>query len=1145
MADALLGIVIENLGYFVREELASFLGVEKLTQKLNENLTTIRAVLKDAQKKQITSNVVKQWLQKLSDAAYVLDDILDECSITSKAHGDNTSFHPMKILAHRNIGKRMKKVAKKIDDIAEERIKFGFQQVGVMEEHQRGDDEWRQTISTITEPKVYGRDKDKEQIVEFLLRHASDSEKLSVYSIVGHGGYGKTALAQMVFNDESVKTHFDLKIWVCVSDDFSMMKVLESIIENTIGKNPHLSSLESMQKNVQEILQNKRYLLVLDDVWTEDREKWNKFKSVLQNRTKGASVLVTTRLDNVASIMGTYPAHPLVGLSDDHIWSLFKQQAFGENGEERAELVEIGKKLVRKFVGSPLAAKVLGSSLQRETDEHQWISVLESEIWNLPEDDPIISALRLSYFNMKLSLRPCFTFCAVFPKDFEMVKEDLIHLWMANGLVTSRGNLQMEHVGDEVWNQLWQRSFFQEVKSDLTGNITFKMHDFIHDLAQSIMGEECISYDVSKLTNLSIRVHHMSLFDKKSKHDYMIPCQKVDSLRTFLEYKQPSKNLNALLSKTPLRALHTSSHQLSSLKSLMHLRYLKLSSCDITTLPGSVCRLQKLQTLKLEDCVFLSSFPKQFTKLKDLRHLMIKDCPSLISTPFRIRELTCLKTLTNFIVGLETGFGLAELHNLQLGGKLYIKGLENVSNKEDAKEANLIGKKDLNSLYLSWGDDANSQVGGVDVEVLEALEPHSGLKHFGVNGYGGTDFPHWMKNTSILKGLVSIILFGCKNCRQLPPFGKLPCLTTLFISEMRDLKYIDDDLYEPATDKVFTSLKKLTLYNLQNLKRVLKVEGVEMLTQLLELDITKASKFTFPSLPSVESLSVQGGNEDLFKFIGYNKRREEVAYSSSRGIVGYNMSNLKSLRISGFNRHDLLVKLCTLSALESLEIDSCNGVESFSALLLIGLRSLRTLSISSCDRFKSMSEGIRYLTCLETLEISNCPQFVFPHNMNSLTSLRLLHLWDLGDNENILDGIEGIPSLQKLSLMDFPLVTALPDCLGAMTSLQELYIIDFPKLSSLPDSFQQLRNLQKLIIIDCPMLEKRYKRGCEDQHKIAHIPEFYFESGAKPTFPENIISAWETYNQKIYYPLSGFEKMIDSTDLSTKDIDIEYGKYTR
>jgi len=136
MADALLGIVIENLGSFVREELASFLGVGELTQSLSRKLTLILAVLKDAEKKQMTDDAVKEWLQQLGDAAYVLDDILDECSITLKAHADDkciTSFHPMKILARRNIGKRMKEIAKRIDDIAEERIKFGFQPVGVME----------------------------------------------------------------------------------------------------------------------------------------------------------------------------------------------------------------------------------------------------------------------------------------------------------------------------------------------------------------------------------------------------------------------------------------------------------------------------------------------------------------------------------------------------------------------------------------------------------------------------------------------------------------------------------------------------------------------------------------------------------------------------------------------------------------------------------------------------------------------------------------------------------------------------------------------------------------------------------------------------------------------------------------------------
>ncbi|AES75531.2 disease resistance protein RGA4 [Medicago truncatula] len=1048
MADALLGIVIQNLGSFVQEELATYLGVGELTQRLSRKLTLIRAVLKDAEKKQITNDAVKEWLQQLRDAAYVLDDILDECSITLKAHGDNkriTRFHPMKILARRNIGKRMKEIAKEIDDIAEERMKFGLQ-VGVME-HQPEDEEWRQTTSVITESKVYGRDRDKEQIVEYLLRHASNSEDLSVYSIVGLGGYGKTTLAQLVYKDESVTTHFDLKIWVCVSDDFSIMKILHSIIESATGQNHNLSTLELMQKKVQEVLQSKKYLLVLDDVWNHEQIKWEKLKHYLKsgNTMKGSSILVTTRLDIVASIMGTHPAHHLVGLYDDDIWTLFKQHAFGPNGEEPAELAAIGKEIVIKCVGSPLAAKVLGSLLRFKNEEHQWLSVKESELWKLSEDNPIMSALRLSYFNLNLSLRPCFTFCAVFPKDFEMVKENLIQLWMANGLVTSRGNLQMEHVGNEVWNELYQRSFFQEVKSDFVGNITFKMHDLVHDLA-----------------------HHISYFASKVN---LNPLTKIESLEPFL----------------------TLNHHPSLVHMCFHLSLL-------SELYVQDC--QKLQTLKLEGCDYLSSFPKQLTQLHDLRHLVIIACQRLTSTPFRIGELTCLKTLTTFIVGSKNGFGLAELHNLQLGGKLHIKGLQKVLNEEDARKANLIGKKDLNRLYLSWGGYANSQVGGVDAErVLEALEPHSGLKSFGVQSFMGTQFPPWMRNTSILKGLVHIIFYGCKNCRQLPPFGKLPCLTNLHVSGMRDIKYIDDDFYEPATEKAFMSLKKLTLCDLPNLEKVLEVEGVEMLPQLLKLHITDVPKLALQSLPSVESLSVSGGNEELLKSFSYNNCSKDVA-SSSRGIAS---NNLKSLRIEDFDGlKELPVELSRLSALESLTITYCDEMESFSEHLLQCLSSLRTLTINGCGRFKPLSNGMRHLTCLETLHIRYCLQLVFPHNMNSLTSLRRLLLWNC--NENILDGIEGIPSLQKLSLYHFPSLTSLPDCLGAMTSLQVLDIYEFPNLKSLPDNFQQLQNLQYLSIGRCPKLEKRCKRGKgEDWHKIAHIPQvelnFKLQSDAEPTKP--------------------------------------------
>ncbi|KEH26352.1 NB-ARC domain disease resistance protein [Medicago truncatula] len=977
----------------------------------------------------------------------------------------------------------MKEVAKKIDVIAEERIKFGLQAV-VMEDRQRGDDKWRQTNSVITEPKVYGRDRDREQVVEFLLSHAVDSEELSVYSIVGVGGQGKTTLAQVVFNDERVDTHFNLKIWVCVSEDFSMMKVLQSIIESAVGKSPDLSSLESMQKEVQKILQNKRYLLVLDDVWNEDQEKWNQFKYFLQrgNGTKGASILVTTRLDIVASIMGTYPAHHLLGLSDDAIWYLFKQKAFETNREERAELVAIGKELVRKCVGSPLAAKVLGSLLRFKTEEHQWLSVKESKFWSLSEDNPIMSVLRLSYFNLKLSLRLCFTFCAVFPKDFEMVKEELIHLWLANGFISSVGNLEVEHVGQEVWNELYARSFFQEVKTDKKGEVTFKMHDLIHDLAQSITGEECMAFDDKSLTNLTGRVHHIScsFINLYKPFNYnTIPFKKAESLRTFLEFDV--RFLNSTLPSIPsLRALCTCSSQPSTLKSLTHLRYLEILNSRIKTLPESVCRLQNLQILKLVCCPDLSSLPKKLTQLQDLRHLVIKHCNSLDSMPSKISKLTCLKTLSTFIVGLKARFGLAELHDLQLGGKLHIRGLENVSSEWDAKEANLIGKKELNCLYLSWGSHANSQGIDTDVErVLEALEPHTGLKGFGIEGYVGIHFPHWMRNASILEGLVDITFYNCNNCQRLPPLGKLPCLTTLYVFGMRDLKYIDDDIYESTSEKAFISLKNLTLLGLPNLERMLKAEGVEMLPQLSYFNISNVPKLALTSLPSIELLDVGQKNHRYHSNKGVDLFPERIVCS---------MHNLKFLIIVNF--HELKVlpdDLHFLSVLKELHISRCYELKSFSMHALQGLISLRVLTIHKCHELRSLSEGMGDLASLERLVIEDCPQLVLPSNMNKLTSLRQAAISCCSGNSRILQGLEVIPSLQNLTLSYF---NHLPESLGAMTSLQRVEIISCTNVKSLPNSFQNLINLHTLSIVECPKLEKRCKKGTgEDWQKIAHVPE--------------------------------------------------------
>ncbi|KAK8472164.1 hypothetical protein PHAVU_002G129200 [Phaseolus vulgaris] len=1094
MAEALLGIVIQNLQSFVQDQLATFWGVDQQTQKLSSNLTAIRAVLKDAEKKQITSEVLKNWLQKLTDAAYVLDDILDQCSIHStKVHSDEghasclSPPHPKDILFRFNIGKRMKDITQRFHDIHEEKSRFNLE-LGVTEV-QTVDDDWRQTSSDITEPTLYGRDKDREQIMKFLLEDASNSEDLSVYPIVGMGGLGKTTLAKQVFNDHKVCKHFDLRIWVCVSDDFNTKTILESIIESCTGQNPNLNTLEAVRKKVELVLLNKRYLLVLDDVWNEDQEKWKQLKGKLQcaRTSKGATILVTTRLQEVASTMETHPVYHLTELSGDDSWSLFKHHAFGQNREEIEELVAIGREIVRRCVGWPLAIKTLGSLLRDKSEISQWENVKESEIWDIREEsscmtceeNSIMRALKLSYSNLELSLKRCFSFCAIFPKDFVIVKEDLIHLWMANGFIKSEGNVEVEDVGNKVWKKLYRRSFFQEAKSDKFGMITScKMHDLFHDLAKSITGEECVVIEEGRLSALSTRVHYVSLSNSKMSVD-MTAFKKVESLRTFMDFS----NIGLVPSTHCLRALCTTSYWLSPVNDLAHLRYLSWNRGSGAALYKLICQLPKLQILKLQSMSQLR-LPKELTQLQDLRHIVINNCDPIPGMPPNIGKLRHLRTLSTFVVGSQAGCGLAELHSLKLGGMLRIKGLENVPNEWDAKQANLIGKKDLNILHLSWGGSANSKGSNVNVDrVLEALQPPSTLKSFVMAGYQGRQLSSWMRNGSVMRELVEVRLLDCDNCEELPPLGKLPHLKRLDVRGMKNVKWIDGESYDGVEEKAFPSLEELKVENLPKLERMLREKGVEMLPHLYQLTIDGVSNLKFPRLPSVEELRAI----DIYE-----------AASLMEGVVE-NMPCLKTLDIVRIEGLVVLPdQFSRLGSLQKLKISSCCDLEYFPEYVLEGLTSLRSLSINNCEHLKSLSEGVRHLTCLECLRIHSCPELVtLPSNITQLTALRSVRI---GCFFTLPYGLQCIPSLRALDIYDCTF-TSLPNWLGDFTSLQELEISRCRKLRSLPSSIQRLTNLSSLNIRECPYLKKRCKRETgEDWQYIKHIPEIQLFFQMKPTF---------------------------------------------
>ncbi|XP_049386249.1 putative disease resistance protein RGA1 [Solanum stenotomum] len=968
MAEVFLQVLLDNLTCFIQGELGLILGFKDEFEKLQSTFTTIQAVLEDAQMKQLKDKAIENWLQKLNAAAYEADDILDECKTEATIRQNKNKYgcyHPNVISFRHKIGKRMKKIMEKLDAIAAERIKFHLDE-RTIEVRQVAT---RQTGFVLNEPQVYGRDKEKDEIVKILINNVSNAQTLSVLPILGMGGLGKTTLAQMVFNDQRVIEHFHPKIWICVSEDFNEKRLIKEIVESIEEKSLGDMDLAPLQKKLQDLLNGKKYLLVLDDVWNEDQDKWAKLRQVLKVGASGASVLTTTRLEKVGSIMGTSQPYELSNLSQEDCWLLFMQRAFGHQEEINLNLVAIGKEIVKKCGGVPLAAKTLGGILRFKREERQWEHVRDSEIWKLPqEESSILPALRLSYHHLPLDLRQCFAYCAILPKDTEMEKENLISLWMAHGFLLSKGNLELEDVGNEVWNELYLRSFFQEIEVKY-GRTYFKMHDLIHDLATSLFSASASSNNIREI-NVKGYTHMMSIGFAKVVSSYS-----RSHLQTFVSLRVLNLRFIGL------------EHLPSSIGDLLHLRYLNLSGNGrIRSLPKQLCKLQNLQTLDLHGCRKLCCLPKETSKLGSLRNLLLDGCKALTCMPPRIASLTCLKTLGCFAVGRKKSSQIGELQNLNLYGSISITHLERVKNDMDAKEANLSAKENLHSLSMTWDEDERPhRYESEEVEVLEALKPHSNLTYLRISGFRGIRLPDWI-NHSVLKNVVYIVIEGCENCSCLPPFGELPCLKSLMLDKgSADVEYVEEediDVHSGSPTRIrFPSLRKLIIGKFHNLKGLLKKEGEEQFPVLEEMEIFWCPMFVIPTLSSVKKLVTFGDKSDAIGFSSISNLRALTSlyirnnYEASLPEEMFkSLANLKYLNIFYFtNLRELPTSLASLNALKHLTIEFCGALESLPEEGVKGLTSLTQLSIVHCEMLECLPEGLQHLTTLTTLRISQCP----------------------------------------------------------------------------------------------------------------------------------------------------------------------------
>lgn len=390
--------------------------------------------------------------------------------------------------------------------------------------------------------------------------------------------------------------------------------------------------------------------MVLDDVWDADHEKWDELRTLLSIGANGSKIVVTTRSRRVASIVGI--EHYLTPLTQSESWALFEKTGFRhEETVINPNLLPIGGEIIRMCHGIPLFIEILGAMLRSKTEATEWSSIANNEnLISLGDGGDVLPFHKISYDSLPEQLKQCFSYCLLFPINYEFEKNLLVKLWMAQGYIHPlHENDNLEDIGDQYFEALSSRSLFQEVQRDAKGDILCcKMHDLIHDLAQWVgRSEVCI------LTNDVMRilegVHHVSLIQPLNPDVVNILTGK--SLRTlFLLSDHDSKDDaigNTIISSCRgLCVLHLNAlidkKVPQSIVILIQLRYLDLSNNDFEILPGAITMLQNLQTLRLLRCGKLKELPGDIEKLLNLRHLEIQGCKRLTHMPSGLGQLSML-----------------------------------------------------------------------------------------------------------------------------------------------------------------------------------------------------------------------------------------------------------------------------------------------------------------------------------------------------------------------------------------------------------------------------------------------------------------------------------------------------------------------
>ncbi|XP_052876154.1 putative disease resistance protein At1g50180 [Gossypium arboreum] len=516
MAEAIVSLSVERISDLLIHEAVFLKDVKDQVESLKDELKRMKCFLEDVDRIPEQDKRLHNRVSEIRNLAYDAEDVIDSF-ILKAAH--QRGFHGIvkrfisiftKPSHLHKIGVQVKAIQTKLQNISRNLPAYAIPGDGEGSSSIFKVQQWLRTYSHVKEEDVVSLEVSTKEIMAKLM--IEEDRLLAVVSVVGMGGIGKTTLARKVYNHVDVRRHFDFLAWVYISQQCKPRKVLLSVLMKVLSPSKDDRELiekldeNELWKRLFDALKEKRYLVVLDDIWRS--EDWDILKPAFPRGRKGSKILFTTRNRNVA--LYADPCNTPMELSfltDDESWNLLCRNAFPINETDSyiysEELEKLGREMVRKCGGLPLAIVLLGKLLARKQSLDQWKTVhkniFHGRLKGFQQHDPQYGAVNrilvLSYNDLPYHLKPCFLYLAHYPEDWEISKKELIRLWIAEGFISpllGSKEILMEDVGEQFLEDLIDRSLVQVWWRDSTGTKvkTCRIHDLFRDLCMEKAEEE-------------------------------------------------------------------------------------------------------------------------------------------------------------------------------------------------------------------------------------------------------------------------------------------------------------------------------------------------------------------------------------------------------------------------------------------------------------------------------------------------------------------------------------------------------------------------------------------------------------------------------------------------------------------------------